>query len=182
MALDGPKESCVRWGSRCPMRGKERPFVKNMEAVPWAVQKWLNRLRFHLGYGLGLAQETMYWRRPDPPCEEVIIRGKDMTGLAWSHSAVSCAKMAEPVDLVFVLWTLVGMQEAKLSYSLWIRFYRPFVAVMRPYHPPYVILLWPLVDFYCSEHSQIYREESDIDFVFVGLIKLCWNIKIVVSM
>ena len=37
---------------------------------------------------------------------------------ARQHSAVSCAKMAEPTDLLFGLCTQVGLKEAKVqSYS-----------------------------------------------------------------
>jgi len=31
----------------------------------------------------------------------------------WRHSAVSCAKTAEPIDLPFGLWTLVGRRKHK---------------------------------------------------------------------
>ena len=37
-----------------------------------------------------------------------IIRGKDMAGHTQRHSAVSGAKMTEPIDLPFVLWTRVA--------------------------------------------------------------------------
>jgi len=37
-----------------------------------------------------------------------IFMGKDMPGLARRHSAVSCAKMAEPIEMPFGLWTQVG--------------------------------------------------------------------------
>jgi len=36
---------------------------------------------------------------------QAIISGKDMPGYARQQSAVSCAKMGEPVDLPFGLWT-----------------------------------------------------------------------------
>ena len=38
---------------------------------------------------------------PDLPCVGAFIRGKDIPGHARRHSAVSCAKMAEPFDLPF---------------------------------------------------------------------------------
>jgi len=44
---------------------------------------------------------------PDPACEGAVIGGKDMPGHAQRHSAVSCAKMAEPIDLPLGLWTRV---------------------------------------------------------------------------
>jgi len=35
------------------------------------------------------------------PCESVICKGKDMPGHAGRHFAVSCAKMAEPIEMSF---------------------------------------------------------------------------------
>jgi len=51
----------------------------------------------------------------DPPCQETIITGKDMPGHARRHYAVSCAKMAEPIDLPFGLWTRVGRKKHKFN-------------------------------------------------------------------
>ena len=42
------------------------------------------------------------------PCGGAIFRGKDMPGHARQHSAVSCAKIAEPIDMPFRLWTSMG--------------------------------------------------------------------------
>jgi len=52
---------------------------------------------------------------PDCPCERAIIRGKDMLGHARQHCATSCAEMAEPIDLLFGLWTWVGRRKLKFS-------------------------------------------------------------------
>ena len=55
-------ESCIRWGPHPPMgRGKfwgenGRPILKYKETVQSSVQKWLNRSRCRLGFGLGWAQ------------------------------------------------------------------------------------------------------------------------------
>jgi len=43
--------------------------------------------------------------------------GKDMPGHARQHSDVSCAKVAEPIDLPFGLWTRMGRREHKLKRS-----------------------------------------------------------------
>jgi len=51
----------------------------------------------------------------DSPCEGAIIRGKDMLEHARRHSDVSYAKMAEPIDLPFGLWTRVGRRKHKFS-------------------------------------------------------------------
>jgi len=48
---------------------------------------------------------------PDLPREGAIIRGKNMPGHAQRQSVVSCAKMAEPIDLPFGLWTRVGQRK-----------------------------------------------------------------------
>jgi len=44
----GPKEACIRWASRSPcagaiLRGKWAAHFEDL--LPWAVRKWLNRLR-----------------------------------------------------------------------------------------------------------------------------------------
>jgi len=78
-ASDGPKESRVRRGSN----------------VPW--------LRIRMGPRnrvLGGAQIT--------PCEWTFFREMTCRGYARRHSAVSCAKMAEPIDMLFGLWTRVS--------------------------------------------------------------------------
>jgi len=48
---------------------------------------------------------------PRSPYEGAIIRGKNMP----KDTAVSCAKMAEPIDLLFGLWTRVGSNLHKFS-------------------------------------------------------------------
>ena len=44
----------------------------------------------------------------DHPCEWVILRGKGMPRHARRHSYVNCAKKAEPIQMLFGLWTRVG--------------------------------------------------------------------------
>jgi len=49
----------------------------------------------------------------NPPCEGAIVQGKGMpghagTGHAGRHYAVSYAKMPEPIEMSFQLWTQVG--------------------------------------------------------------------------
>jgi len=39
-----------------------------------------------------------------------------MLGHTQKHSAVNCAKMAEPIDLPFGLWTRVGLKEAQVQW------------------------------------------------------------------
>jgi len=52
---------------------------------------------------------------PDCPCERAIIRGKDIPGHSRQHCAMSCAEMAEPIDLLFGLWTWVGRRKLKFN-------------------------------------------------------------------
>jgi len=55
---------------------------------------------------------------PIRPMPRVIFRGKpekDMPGRAGQHCAVSCAKMAESIEMPFGLWTRVGPKEARIS-------------------------------------------------------------------
>ena len=52
--------------------------------------------------------------------------------------AVSCAKMAEPIEMLFAMWTLVGPRKHVLdvlhiSTNWRIRLKSPWAAVMQPY-------------------------------------------------
>jgi len=42
------------------------------------------------------------------PSEWAVFRGKYMPGHARRRSAMSCAKMAEPIEMPFELWTRVS--------------------------------------------------------------------------
>jgi len=41
-------------------------------------------------------------------CQGAIFRGKDMLKDARQYSAMSCAEMAEQIEMPFGLWTRVG--------------------------------------------------------------------------
>jgi len=68
--LGGPKEPCIRWGSRSPMGrgnfegGKGRPIVKYRDSLQSSVQKWPNRSRCRLGCGLRWAQGIVLYGGP----------------------------------------------------------------------------------------------------------------------
>jgi len=47
-----------------------------------------------------------------PLCEGAIFTRKGMPGHARLHSAVSCTKMAELIEMPFGLWTSSGPEEA----------------------------------------------------------------------
>ena len=90
----------------------------------------------------GGPKETYIMRRS----RGAIFRGKNMPWLARRHSAVSCAKMAEPIQMPFGSCSRGGPKEVCVAWghigATWrIRLNRPYAAAMRPY----VKLLWPLV-------------------------------------
>jgi len=110
------------------------------------VQKRLNRSRCRLGYGLGWAQGSMYYRWAQIPHANGQLLGER-----------TCPGMPDDA-LPFGLWTRVGLKEAASSivFARWrqcalmggdigatwrVRFQRPSAAAMRPY----VTLLRPLV-------------------------------------
>jgi len=53
----------------------------------------------------------LYYIGPRSPWKGAIIRGNNMPGHARRHSAMSCTKMAELIDLQFGLWTLVSRRK-----------------------------------------------------------------------
>ena len=56
---------------------------------------------------VGLKKAWIRWG-PDPPCKGAIFWGKVTPGHGRRHSAMSCAKTAEPIEMPFGLWTRVG--------------------------------------------------------------------------
>jgi len=75
------KKPCIRWGSRSPIwmgnfGGKVHPNVKDRDVLLWAVQKWPNWSRCHLGCGLGWAQDY------EKPCIRWSMRVQ-LTALEW---------------------------------------------------------------------------------------------------
>jgi len=70
------------------------------------------------------------------PCQWAIFRGKDIPGHAQPHSAVGCAKMAEPIEMPFGLSTRMGPRKHLLdginTDATWrIAMNRPCAAAMR---------------------------------------------------
>jgi len=120
------------YGPTCPMT-PWRELCKN---------GWTNRNAVWVIHSGGPKEACIRWS-PDTPFEGAIISGKDMPGHARWHYAMSCEKMAEPVDLLFGLWTRVGQRKHKFSRNhqrrIWLNSLS--AAAMRPY----VKLLWPLV-------------------------------------
>jgi len=115
MGSDGPKDHISDTGLDPPwewtiLRGKGGPLW-NIGTLPWAMQKRLNRSRCRLLFELGWVQGTIYYMGSKSPMRRRNLQGKDMPGYARPHSDVSCAKMAEPIEIPFGLWTQVGPRE-----------------------------------------------------------------------
>jgi len=151
--LDGGRyPSCkgvILRGRACPHNG---PHCRQHCGVNCA--KRLNRSRCRLGYELGGPKEACIRWGPDSSCEWAIIRGIDIPGYVIWHSAVSCAKIAELINLAFGY--VLGWAEGSTSFNrvcqcalmgghigaTWqMQLNRPSAAAMRPY----VQLLWPLI-------------------------------------
>jgi len=159
------------------LRGKGRPIVKYRDALPWAVQKWLNWLGCCLvedlcwpkeacvTWGCTLVLPGKYswtvhvqqsckndWtdrdaicgvylggpKEQEHPMPRAIFRGKEMLRHAWRCSAVSCAKLAESIEMLFGLWTRVGPRRRVLggvhAGTIWrIPLNRPRAAALRSF-------------------------------------------------
>jgi len=64
--------------------------------------------------GLGVLKEPCIGRESRCLCVGAIFREKNMPGHARRHSAMSCANMAEQIEMPFVLWTRVGPRKHML--------------------------------------------------------------------
>jgi len=53
------------------------------------------------------------------PCQGAIFRGNDMPMHARRHSAVNCAKMVEPIEMPFWLWTRVSQRKHVHTGGTW---------------------------------------------------------------
>jgi len=112
--LDGGPDPPWEWTTFSG--GKGRPIVKYRDTLQLSVQKWLKRLRCHLGCGLGWAQGILldgvqiahgkgqFWGERVARCKVLRL------------SAMSCAEKAEPIDLPFGLWTRAGQVKHKLNH------------------------------------------------------------------
>ena len=101
-ALLNRSRCCLSWGLRPIPAGIPAGFGGYV-AIPTPM---------HISSGPKAACIT--WAA-DPLCDGAISRGKDMPGHAWWHSAATCAKMAELIDLPFGLWTRVGRRKHKFN-------------------------------------------------------------------
>ena len=67
--------------------------------------------RMRLNHGRRPCKTAEPIEMPFAPCHGAIFRGKDMPGHARRHSAVSGAKLAEPIEMLFGLWTRLGRRK-----------------------------------------------------------------------
>jgi len=86
---------------------------------------------------------------------------------AWRHSAVSCAKMAEPIKMPFGLWTEVSQGKHVLHGRHLANTIEP--SMCGDDAALYVKLLWPLVSF----------QSAFVDVVFNSLIALLHLLSII---
>ena len=135
-------ESCVRWGSRSPMRQFwwiGAPVVKYRHFLSWDVQKTAEPidLLFALWTRVGRRMHTFNRIRQVAPI------------------SLDLCKMAEPIDLPFGLWSRVGRRKHKFNRVRqvapmclhWRTHCRHLANTIERGDAPYVKLLWPLVIF-----------------------------------
>jgi len=117
--LSGPKEACIRWGSRSPhgkgefWGGKGRPIVKFRDTLRLSVQKRLNQSRWRLGCGLRLAQGIMNCMGSRSPMGRGSFGGK---GRPFYSIGTFCRELCKSgwTDR-FVVWVLVGPKKDMFS-------------------------------------------------------------------
>jgi len=109
--LDGGQQLNIPHGKGHFWEGKGRPIVKCRDFLPRAVQKRLNRSRCCLGCG---------YRWADGNTSSFLFAS--WRQCARRHSAVSCAKMAVPIDILkktcrfgLRLWTRVSRRKHKFN-------------------------------------------------------------------
>jgi len=88
----------------------------------------------------GLTEPCSRWgfRSPLANAQFLEERSKDMPGHARQYSAMSCAEMAEPIEMQFGLWTLIdtmkhGYMEMHIGTTWRIRLNRPCSVAMLPF-------------------------------------------------
>ena len=99
---------------------------------------------------------------PEPPCEGAIIRGKDMPGHTRRHCAMSCIKLAEPIDLPFAnaLWTRMDRSKHKFNH-IHLGTLAPPSRVGRVYSFPYL----------AHSASPIFRESPNVKASKMNIIR-----------
>ena len=93
------------WGARHARRHSDMNCAIMAELIETPFGLWAR-----------MGPRSMYYMEPRSPCKWAVVRGKDMVGHPWRHSSMSCAKMAEPIDLLFGLWSCVGRRKHKFTH------------------------------------------------------------------
>ena len=111
----------------------------------WALQKLLNRSKYRLGCGLRLAHSCIRWG-PNPPCEgETLSRKGAAHCKVQGHSVMIFAKMTEPIELSYGMWTRVGPRKHILDRGVyWHNLVSTTEFHVRQQCVFFVKLLWPL--------------------------------------
>ena len=113
---------------------------------------WTKPIEMPYGFWAWMAPKNRIRWGPDPPWERVILRGGRGTYCKVSGlSAVSCAKMAELINLPFVLWTSVVRRKHGINCihqvapmcPHWRADWRHLANTIEP--SVFFKLLWPLV-------------------------------------
>ena len=107
-----------------------------------------------------------------PNAKGQIWRLKGWPILKYMDSAMSCAKPAEPIEMPFGMWTLVGLE--KHAGTTWrTRLNRPCVAAMRSFFK----LLWPLVSSIIIIIISIVKFASSLAPLENKTKQMCWSPK-----
>jgi len=152
----------MRWGN---FGGKGRPTVKYRDTLRSPVRKRLNRSWCRFYCGLRMAQGIMSWMGSRSRYEKGQFGGERAANCkVWGLSAMSCAEMAEPMDLPSGLWTRVGRRKHRFNHirqvtpmcpherAYWCHLANMIESsvCMRRRPRSYVKLLWPLVLVSCG--------------------------------
>jgi len=114
MGSDGPKELSIR-GSPDPawkgviLRGKGGALLSVGTLYRELCKNgWIGRDAIWDVDSAWQRESCVRWGFRSPHAKGAVFTGKDIPRHAWRYSAVSYAKMAEPIEMPFALWTRVG--------------------------------------------------------------------------
>jgi len=121
----------------------------------WAMQKWLNWSRCHLGCGLRWAQGSMHWWVSRSPHMKGNFEGKNgpaqnMPGHVWWLIYSKWLSRGQKRYGADSNWSV--LDGVPIGATWWIRLNRPCVAAMQSYGK----LLWPLIFLFIIEGDTIW--------------------------
>jgi len=153
MGLDGPKELCIRWGSRSPI-GKDSlgkgPIVKYRDFLPWAVKKMAGPVKLLFGMLSRVDSRNYMLDGVQIPRGKGNFEGEGkgcpMTLWRENYGFACGLGLAEGSTSSIIFARLC---QCAIMSTCRIPLNHPSVATMRPY----VKLLWPLVNSSISEQQ-----------------------------